>query len=83
MLACSVRPGQIVVDPFGGSGSTLVACETHGASARLVELSPQYVDVICARWQRLTGGQPMRDGHPINFLDVEEVRDGDSGRVEA
>ena len=55
MLRNSAKPGQIVLDPFGGSGSTLIACEQIGMSARLMELSPNYADVIVKRWQDFTG----------------------------
>lgn len=51
MLANSARRGDIVLDPFGGSGSTLMACDRLGMKARLSELSPGYVDVIVQRWQ--------------------------------
>lgn len=67
-LANSVRPGQIVLDPFGGSGSTLIAAHFHGAKARLVELDPHYVDVICARWEAETGQQPRRNGRAVTFI---------------
>ena len=52
----SSRMGEIVLDPFGGSGSTLIACEQLGRKARLVELDPKYCDVILNRWEKLTGG---------------------------
>ena len=68
MLTNSVRPGATVLDPFGGSGSTLIACELLGAAARVVELDPRFVDVICARWQQQTGELPTRDGQPVDFL---------------
>jgi hypothetical protein len=44
-----------VLDPFGGSGSTLIACEKAGRQARLVELDPKYVDTIVLRWEHWTG----------------------------
>lgn len=47
--------GDIVLDCFGGSGSTLIAAEQCGRKARLIELSPHYCDVIIARWEKLTG----------------------------
>jgi len=47
--------GQIVLDTFGGSGSTLIACEQTKRVARLVELDPKYCDVIVTRWENLTG----------------------------
>lgn len=52
----SSRVGDIVLDSFGGSGSTLIACEVTGRRARLVELSPRYADVILRRWEAHTGG---------------------------
>ncbi|CAH1387977.1 site-specific DNA-methyltransferase [Candidatus Nitrotoga sp. M5] len=54
MLVNSAKRGEIVLDPFGGSGSTLMACERLGMKARLSELSPGYVDVIIRRWQQFT-----------------------------
>ena len=53
----SSKRRDIVLDPFGGSGSTLIACEKTGRRARLIELDPQYVDVIVRRWQEWTGKQ--------------------------
>lgn len=47
--------GDVVLDPFGGSGTTLLAAEKTGRRARLIELDPLYVDVIIRRWQDLTG----------------------------
>jgi DNA modification methylase len=51
----SSKSRDTVLDPFGGSGTTLIACEKAGRSARLVELDPKYVDVIVRRWQEFTG----------------------------
>ena len=55
MLRNSARPGDIVLDLFGGSGSTLMAAERLGMCARLSELDPGYCDVIVARWEAYTG----------------------------
>jgi DNA modification methylase len=52
----SSKSRDIVFDPFGGSGTTLVAAERSGRRARLIELDPKYVDVIVQRWQEATGG---------------------------
>jgi len=46
---------DIVLDPFGGSGTTLMAAERTGRRARLIELDPKYVDVVVQRWQEQTG----------------------------
>jgi DNA modification methylase len=52
----SSKSRDTVLDPFGGSGTTLIAAERAGRRARLIELDPKYVDVIVQRWQNLTGG---------------------------
>jgi DNA modification methylase len=49
------RHGDVVVDCFGGSGSTLLAAEKTGRKARLIEIDPLYVDVTIRRWQEMTG----------------------------
>jgi DNA modification methylase len=54
-LKNSAKPKQIVLDSFGGSGSTLIAAEQLNMKARLIELDPKYCDVILARWEKLTG----------------------------
>jgi DNA modification methylase len=51
--------GEIVLDPFGGSGTTLLAAEKTGRRARLIELDPAYVDVAIRRWQALTGKEAV------------------------
>lgn len=55
-LRNNAKAGAIVLDAFGGSGSTLIAAERLGMNARLSELSPVYCDVIVRRWQEFTGG---------------------------
>lgn len=55
MLRQSARAGDLVVDAFGGSGTTLLAADRLGMSARLMELDPRFVDVIVRRWQDYTG----------------------------
>jgi len=57
----SSRPGNVVLDPFGGSGTTLIAAEKSGRVARLIELDPKYVDVIVRRWEEFTGKQAIRE----------------------
>ncbi|MDR3742252.1 MAG: site-specific DNA-methyltransferase, partial [Terracidiphilus sp.] len=51
----SSKSRDTVLDPFGGSGTTLIACEKAGRQARLIELAPNYCDVIVRRWQEFTG----------------------------
>jgi DNA modification methylase len=58
-ISNSSRGGDIVLDLFGGSGSTLIACQKLGRHARLMELDPRYVDVIVQRWQTFTGLQAV------------------------
>lgn len=55
MLQNSSKPNDIVLEPFGGSGSTLIACEDTNRICRAVELDPKYVDVIVKRWENHTG----------------------------
>ena len=49
------RTGDPVLDPFAGSGTTLIACQRRKRRARLIEIDPRYVEVICQRWQQYTG----------------------------
>lgn len=63
----SSRPGDAVLDPFGGSGTTLIAAEKSGRLARLIELDPKYVDVIVRRWQDWTGEQATREADGVLF----------------
>ena len=53
----SSKSRDIVLDPFGGSGTTLIAAERTGRRARVIELDPKYADVIVQRWQMVTGGK--------------------------
>jgi DNA modification methylase len=66
----SSKSRDIVLDPFGGSGTTLIACEKSGRRARLMELDPKYVDVIVKRWQLFSGKQAKRasDGATLGEL---------------
>lgn len=59
-MANSSRPGDIILDSFGGSGTTIVAAEQLGRKARLMEYDPHYSDVIIARWEKLTGGKAQK-----------------------
>jgi len=56
----SSRPGEHVFDPFGGSGSTLIACEQTGRRCFMLELDPLYCDVIVQRWEKFTGRKAER-----------------------
>jgi DNA modification methylase len=63
----SSRPGDVVLDPFGGSGSTLIAAEKSGRRARLMEWDPHYVDVIVRRWQDFSGKHATREADGAVF----------------
>ena len=68
VICVTTDANHIVLDPFGGSGSTLIACEKTARDCRMMELDPRYCDVIIQRWQNFTGqtatleatGQPFR-----------------------
>ncbi len=72
---CS-RRGEIVLDCFGGSGSTLIAAEKTGRSARLIEFDPIYCDTIVRRWEKLTGKRATQVAMGEAFEDVAESRLG-------
>jgi DNA modification methylase len=63
----STKQGDSVLDLFGGSGSTLIACEKIGRMARVMELDPKYCDVIVARWEQFTGKKAV-----LSELEKEE-----------
>jgi DNA modification methylase len=70
---CS-RRGAVVLDAFGGSGTTLIAAETCGRSARLIEYDPLYCDTIVRRFQQLTGKRAALDGDGGTFEHIEGLR---------
>ena len=72
---CS-RRGEIVLDGFGGSGSTLIAAEKTGRLARLIEFDPLYCDTIIRRWEALTGKCAILAATGAAFEDVAESRLG-------
>src|ERR1035438_3538753 len=73
-LVNSSKAGDIVVDLFGGSGSTLIGCERRGRRARLMEIDPKYADCIVRRWQQYTGKQAVLDGDGRPFDEVARER---------
>jgi DNA modification methylase len=70
---CS-RRGETVLDVFGGSGSTLIAAETCGRMARLLEYDPTYCDTIIKRWETYTGKRATLDGDGRSFEEIAEIR---------
>jgi DNA modification methylase len=79
---CS-RRGEIVLDGFGGSGSTLIAAEKTGRSARVIEYDPIYCDTIVRRWELFTGKKAALAGTEQLFDDVDEERNGPTVAAEA
>lgn len=57
----NTKGGDIVLDSFGGSGTTMIAAEKNGRVARLMELDPKYCDVIIKRWQEFTGKEALHE----------------------
>lgn len=71
-----IKAGNVVLDLFGGSGTTLMACEKTGRSARIMELQPQYCDVIVRRWQEFTGNPAVLESTGQSFAELEAERLG-------
>ena len=71
----SSKSRDIVLDLFGGSGTTLIAAERTGRSARLLELDPKYSDVIVERWQNLTGEVAVLGGEDRTYDDLKVARE--------
>jgi DNA modification methylase len=67
---CS-RRNDLVLDPFGGSGTTLIACQKTGRRARLIEIDPIYCDVIIRRWQDYSGGIAIHAETGFSFAETE------------
>ena len=70
----SSKSRDIVLDLFGGSGTTLIAAERTGRAARLMELDPGYVDVIVTRWQDFSGEKAVLESEDRMFDDLKSVR---------
>jgi DNA modification methylase len=69
-----LRRGELVYDPFLGSGTTLAAAELNERVCYGMELDPKYADVVVQRWQQLTGKKAMLDGDGRSFEEVTEER---------
>jgi DNA modification methylase len=69
----SSRNGDVVLDTFGGAGSTLIACAKHGREARLLEIDPRYCDVIIRRWEAWSG-EKARNEEDRSFEEVSKDR---------
>jgi DNA modification methylase len=68
------RPGQLVYDPFLGSGTTLIAAEMTGRRCCGLEISPAYVDVVVQRWQDFTGRAAIHQASGQCFAESAETR---------
>jgi site-specific DNA-methyltransferase (adenine-specific) len=67
----SSKKGELVLDSFGGSGTTMIACEEIGRAARLIEIDPKYCDVIVKRWQDFTGKKATLESNGKTFDELK------------
>jgi DNA modification methylase len=74
LMLNNTKGGDIVLDSFGGSGTTLIAAEQNGRKARLMELDPKYCDVIIRRWQEFTGYNATLEADGRTFAEVADER---------
>jgi DNA modification methylase len=78
MMADAIRDvtkrGAVVLDPFAGSGTTLIAAEKTGRIACAIEYDPHYCDVTVRRWQAYTGKTATLEGGTFSFEDIEAER---------
>jgi DNA modification methylase len=70
----SSQVGDLIADLFGGSGSTLIACEHYGRKCRMMEIDPRYANVIIGRWQKYTGRPAILNGDGRSFEEVSKKR---------
>jgi DNA modification methylase len=77
ILDCTAR-GDIVLDAFLGSGTTLIAAERVGRACYGIELDPHYVDTIVRRWQAFTGQIAVQESTGRTFNEIEEEKNGQS-----
>lgn len=73
-IKTSSRENEIVLDLFGGSGSTLIACEQLNRQCYMMELEPKFCDVIIRRWQKLTGQQAILELNGKSFEEISSER---------
>lgn len=75
-IAYHTRPGEVVLEPFSGSGTQIIAAERLSRKCRAMELSPVFVDVAVKRWQAFTGEAAVLDGDGRTFEEVAAERRG-------
>jgi DNA modification methylase len=73
LLDCT-RPGDVVLDPFSGSGSTLIAAQKLGRRARVMDLDPRYVDATLLRWERYAGREAVHAQTGLTFRELRHRR---------
>jgi DNA modification methylase len=73
-LRNSSKTRDTILDPFGGSGTTMIACEKSGRQARLIELEPKYCDVIVRRWQAFAGREAKLESDGKSYREVAAAR---------
>ena len=69
----SSKTRDLMLDPFGGSGTTVIACEKSGRRARVMELDPKYVDVIVRRFEESTGKEVKRASDGARFGHFDSI----------
>jgi DNA modification methylase len=74
-LKNSSKRRDLVIDLFGGSGTTLIACEKNNRQARLIEMDPKYVDVIIKRWEEYTGKKAIRESDGAQYVESIALAD--------
>ena len=70
----NTKGGDIVLDSFGGSGTTMIAAEKNGRVSHLMELDPKYCDVIVKRWQDFTGKQATLEETSESFNELSDIK---------
>lgn len=83
MLSNSAKKGDVVLDMFGGSGSTMIACERLNMRAHLMELDPKFCDVIVKRWQEFTGREAIHEESTQTFAELDGQRLGKKAKRKA
>jgi DNA modification methylase len=75
------RHGEIVLDAFSGSGSTILACERTKRVGYAIEIEPRYVDVAIARWRKLTGQDAVLEASGLPFSQVQRDRAAEADKI--
>lgn len=74
----SSKKGDLIIDVFGGSGSTVIACESTGRRAMVVDLDPKYCDVIIKRWQNYTGKEAVLEDTEEKYNELQKnIKNGE------